>query len=270
MTDLLVLYRAEFKTTIAGQFQYRGALVIWLIGPRPAAGHLPVCLVDRRAIAGGAIDGFTADDFAAYYLSRAGRLAGDVHLDHVGDGVLDPPGNTLPASGATCPPHPPAYRQQSHVQAADHGRGDTGCGGSDDGLPAELRHLSLDRHRVCAGTGSSHGAPLRRRMDDRLGRVLGDASQRDQPALFRGVPFPVGVRGAPRPSAGAGPRSRRVAPVLSNARVPGRAAPGTAQRQSGTARLCGPDQLVGDRGRAAERHVGARCAPVLGGRGLGR
>ena len=32
MTDLLVLYRAEFKTTIAGQFQYRGALVIWLMG----------------------------------------------------------------------------------------------------------------------------------------------------------------------------------------------------------------------------------------------
>ena len=32
MTDLLVLYRAQFKTTIAEQFQYRGALAIWLIG----------------------------------------------------------------------------------------------------------------------------------------------------------------------------------------------------------------------------------------------
>ena len=32
MTDLLVLYRAQFKTTIAEQFQYRGALVIWRMG----------------------------------------------------------------------------------------------------------------------------------------------------------------------------------------------------------------------------------------------
>ena len=35
-------------------------------------------------------------------------------------------------------------------------------------------------------------------------RVLGDASQRDQPALLRGVPLPVRVRGAARPTAGTG------------------------------------------------------------------
>ena len=32
MIDLVSLYRAQFKVTIAEQFQYRGALVIWLLG----------------------------------------------------------------------------------------------------------------------------------------------------------------------------------------------------------------------------------------------
>ena len=32
MSDLFHLYRAQFKVTIAEQFQYRGALVIWLLG----------------------------------------------------------------------------------------------------------------------------------------------------------------------------------------------------------------------------------------------
>ena len=36
MIDLLALYRAQFKTTIAEQFQYRGALVIWLLALRHA------------------------------------------------------------------------------------------------------------------------------------------------------------------------------------------------------------------------------------------
>lgn len=68
MTDLLVLYRAQFKTTIAEQFQYRGALVIWLIGLilEPVI-YLSVWSTVAQS-QGGAVDGFTAADFAAYYL----------------------------------------------------------------------------------------------------------------------------------------------------------------------------------------------------------
>jgi ABC-2 type transport system permease protein len=66
--DLLVLYRAQFKTTIAEQFQYRGALVIWLIGLilEPVI-YLSVWSTVARS-QGGSVDGFTAADFAAYYL----------------------------------------------------------------------------------------------------------------------------------------------------------------------------------------------------------
>jgi ABC-2 type transport system permease protein len=68
MTDLLVLYRAQFKTTIAEQFQYRGALVIWLIGLilEPVI-YLSVWSTVAQS-QGGAVDGFSAADFAAYYL----------------------------------------------------------------------------------------------------------------------------------------------------------------------------------------------------------
>ncbi len=68
MTDLLVLYRAQFKTTIASQFQYRGALAIWIIGLilQPVI-YLSVWSTVARS-QGGEVDGFTAADFAAYYL----------------------------------------------------------------------------------------------------------------------------------------------------------------------------------------------------------
>jgi ABC-2 type transport system permease protein len=68
MSDLLHLYRAQFKTTIAEQFQYRGALVIWLTGLilEPVI-FLSVWATVARS-QGGAVDGFTANDFAAYFL----------------------------------------------------------------------------------------------------------------------------------------------------------------------------------------------------------
>ena len=68
MTDLVHLYRAQFKTTIAEQFQYRGALVIWLTGLilEPVI-FLSVWATVARS-QGGAVDGFTASDFAAYFL----------------------------------------------------------------------------------------------------------------------------------------------------------------------------------------------------------
>jgi ABC-2 type transport system permease protein len=68
MTDLLVLYREQFKTTIAEQFQYRGSLVIWLMGLilEPVI-YLSVWSTVARS-QGGAVDGLTAADIAAYYL----------------------------------------------------------------------------------------------------------------------------------------------------------------------------------------------------------
>ena len=68
MIDLVHLYRAQFKTTIAEQFQYRGALVIWLTGLilEPVI-FLSVWAAVARS-QGGAVDGFTANDFAAYFL----------------------------------------------------------------------------------------------------------------------------------------------------------------------------------------------------------
>lgn len=69
MSDLLALYRAQFRTTIAEQLQYRGALAIWLIG---LVLEPVIYLSVWAAVAtsqGGAVDGFTAGDFAAYYLA---------------------------------------------------------------------------------------------------------------------------------------------------------------------------------------------------------
>jgi ABC-2 type transport system permease protein len=68
MIDLLILYRAQFKTTIAEQFAYRGSLVIWILGLilEPVI-YLSVWSAVARS-QGGAVDTFTASDFAAYYL----------------------------------------------------------------------------------------------------------------------------------------------------------------------------------------------------------
>jgi len=68
MIDLLILYRAQFKTTIAEQFQYRGALVIWLLGLilEPVI-YLSVWSTVARS-QGGTVNGYGAADFAAYYL----------------------------------------------------------------------------------------------------------------------------------------------------------------------------------------------------------
>ncbi len=69
MNDWLALYRAQFKTTIAGQLQDRGALVIWLLG---LVLEPTIYLVVWSTVArsqGGEVDGFTAGDFAAYFLA---------------------------------------------------------------------------------------------------------------------------------------------------------------------------------------------------------
>jgi ABC-2 type transport system permease protein len=77
VSDLLALYRAQFKTTIAEQFQYRAMLVIWLMGLilEPVI-YLSVWSTVARS-QGGAVDGLTAGGFAAYYLVA-------MFVDHAG------------------------------------------------------------------------------------------------------------------------------------------------------------------------------------------
>lgn len=68
MNYLLALYRAQFRTTIAEQLQYRGGLVIWTIGLvlEPVI-YLAVWSTVARS-QGGSVGGFGASDFAAYFL----------------------------------------------------------------------------------------------------------------------------------------------------------------------------------------------------------
>ncbi len=69
MSDLIALYRAQFRTTIAEQFQYRGALAIWMIG---LVLEPVIYLSVWSAVAasqGGSVDGFTGREFAAYFLA---------------------------------------------------------------------------------------------------------------------------------------------------------------------------------------------------------
>jgi ABC-2 type transport system permease protein len=66
---LLEVYRAKFRAEIALQFAYRGALLIWLLGlvVQPV-----VYLVVWRTVAasrGGSVGGFSAADFAAYFVA---------------------------------------------------------------------------------------------------------------------------------------------------------------------------------------------------------
>jgi ABC-2 type transport system permease protein len=65
---LLALYRAQFRTTIAEQLQYRGGLVIWTIGLvlEPVI-YLAVWSTVANS-QGGAVNGYGASDFAAYFL----------------------------------------------------------------------------------------------------------------------------------------------------------------------------------------------------------
>ena len=67
MSRMAAIYRAKFKTELAIQIAYRGALVIWLIG---IVLEPIVSLVVWTTVAngkGGAVGGFTAGEFAAYF-----------------------------------------------------------------------------------------------------------------------------------------------------------------------------------------------------------
>lgn len=69
MIDLLDIYRAQFKVTLATQLQYRTELVIWLFG---AILQPVVYLVVWATVAnanGGSVGGYNASSFAAYYIA---------------------------------------------------------------------------------------------------------------------------------------------------------------------------------------------------------
>lgn len=68
MKDLVKLYIQQFKTTTAMMFQYRASLVIWMIGQvlEPLV-YLIVWLI-VSANSGGSVGGYTASDFAAYFV----------------------------------------------------------------------------------------------------------------------------------------------------------------------------------------------------------
>ncbi len=66
--DLWDIYRINAKTAIIGQLQYRAANILWFI---QLAAEPVVYLVVWSTIAeaqGGAVGGYTADDFAAYFI----------------------------------------------------------------------------------------------------------------------------------------------------------------------------------------------------------
>lgn len=68
MRGLTDVYLTLFKTDLAVQFQYRAAMLIWLIG---LVVHPVVYMVVWSTVAhsrGGQVGGFTGADFAAYYI----------------------------------------------------------------------------------------------------------------------------------------------------------------------------------------------------------
>ena len=69
MTDLLDVYRAQFKVTLATQIQYRTELLIWLSGAilQPVVYLIVWATVARSN--GGDVGGYSVSSFAAYYIT---------------------------------------------------------------------------------------------------------------------------------------------------------------------------------------------------------
>jgi ABC-2 type transport system permease protein len=68
MRALIEYYRAQFKTTIALQLQYRVSLIIWLIGGVLQPLIYLVVWTTVAGASGGSVGGYTAQDFAAYFI----------------------------------------------------------------------------------------------------------------------------------------------------------------------------------------------------------
>ena len=70
LRSLLRLYAQQFKTTFASMVQYRASLFIWMIAQvlEPLIYLVVWATVANGNIAGGSVGGYSARDFAAYYL----------------------------------------------------------------------------------------------------------------------------------------------------------------------------------------------------------
>jgi ABC-2 type transport system permease protein len=68
MKALVELYTQQFKTTLAVMFQYRAALLIWMIGQvlEPLVYLIVWSIVSKSS--GGSIGSYTTSDFAAYFI----------------------------------------------------------------------------------------------------------------------------------------------------------------------------------------------------------
>ena len=68
MIALADLYRAEFRTSLATMFQYRAALVIWLISQVLDPVIYLIVWSTVAEASGGSVAGYTTGDFAAYFI----------------------------------------------------------------------------------------------------------------------------------------------------------------------------------------------------------
>jgi ABC-2 type transport system permease protein len=68
MNALLDLYRAQFRTSLATMFQYRAALVIWLLGQVLDPVIYLIVWSTVSVASGGEVGGYTTGEFAAYFL----------------------------------------------------------------------------------------------------------------------------------------------------------------------------------------------------------
>lgn len=69
MTGLLEIYRGYFKTSLAVQFQYRVAMLIWLLGGIVEPLMYLVVWTTVAIQQGGSVGSFSRGDFAAYYIA---------------------------------------------------------------------------------------------------------------------------------------------------------------------------------------------------------
>lgn len=68
MMGLAGLYAAQFRTSLATMFQYRAALVIWLISQVLDPVIYLIVWSTVAVASGGSVGGYTSGDFAAYFL----------------------------------------------------------------------------------------------------------------------------------------------------------------------------------------------------------
>ncbi len=69
MRDLAALYAQQFKTTFASMLQYRASLFIWMIGQVLEPLVYLVVWSTVSASRGGSVGGYTAAEFAAYFIA---------------------------------------------------------------------------------------------------------------------------------------------------------------------------------------------------------